>query len=387
MKGAEQAPLLTGTFLRLWLFSFVTFLSAFQLFPAIPFRILELGGTKAEAGLFLALYTGCCAVSAPFTGAAADHFGRRRVLVAGAGLFTLFSLLYGEVTSLPLLLGVAGIHGVFWSGLLSGSGALMSEVIPASRRTEGIAWWGLASTAAIAVAPLVGLTIYRAAGWRTLCLGMAGLSLVMVAVGLRLPAGEPRRTGSFPRFTEAIDGRVTVAALSLTAVSFGYGGLTSYIALMAMERRIDPPSLFFTIFAASILVTRLFSGRLGDRFGPERLLYPSLAVIPVALVATAFSTTRGSLAASALLYGLGFGGAYPAFVTWVLGRTVPERRAATFGSILLAFDAGVGLGSMATGLVVTRLGFTAAFAGGAAVALLAIPLFLAGGRLLRNREV
>ena len=107
----------------------------------------------------------------------------------------------------------------------------------------------------------------------------------------------------------------------------------------------------------------------------------------MALVATAFSTTRGSLAASALLYGLGFGGAYPAFVTWVLGRTVPERRAATFGSILLAFDAGVGLGSMATGLVVTRLGFTAAFAGGAAVALLAIPLFLAGGRLLRNREV
>ena len=385
MSRAERAPLLTGPFLRLWLFSFVTFLSAFQLFPAIPFRILELGGTRAEAGLFLALYTSCCAVSAPFTGAAADHFGRRKVLVAGAGVFTLFSLLYGEVTSLPLLLVVAAVHGVFWSGLLSASGALMSEVIPVSRRTEGIAWWGLASTAAIAVAPLVGLTIHRAAGWRTLCLGMAGLSLVMVALGLRLPVGEPRRTGRFPRLSEAIDGRVTVAALSLTAMSFGYGGLTSYVALMSRERGIEPPSLFFTLFAASILVTRLFTGRLGDRFGPERLLYPSLAIVPVALLATSFSTTRGQLAASALLYGVGFGGAYPAFVTWVLGKSAPERRAATFGSILLAFDAGIGLGSVSTGLVATHLGFTAAFGAGAAVSLLAIPLFLAGGRLLPER--
>ena len=75
---------MTGAFLRLWTFSFVTFLSAFQLFPAMPFRIMELGGTKAEAGIFLALYTWACAASAPFTGAAADHFGRRRALLLGS---------------------------------------------------------------------------------------------------------------------------------------------------------------------------------------------------------------------------------------------------------------------------------------------------------------
>ena len=377
---------MTGAFLRLWTFSFVTFLSAFQLFPAMPFRIMELGGTKAEAGIFLALYTWACAASAPFTGAAADHFGRRRALLLGSCAFAGFSVLYGEATSLTVLLGVALLHGVFWSALLSASGALMSEVIPASRRTEGIAWWGLASTAAIAVAPVVGLAVHRAHGWRVVCGEMALLSVGMALAAWRLPPGEPRRSGRFPSPAKAVEWRVLVSGLSLSTVSFGYGGVTSYVALLSIERKIEPPSLFFTLFAVSILVSRLFAGRLGDRFGPKRLLFPSLALVPFGLAILAGATAKGWLILAACVYGLGFGGAYPAFVTWVLGRTDPARRAATFGSVLFAFDTGIGAGSLATGLLVSRSGFAAAFAVAAGVSLLAIPVFLAASRLLPERR-
>jgi MFS family permease len=72
--SSERVPLFTPRFVQLWVFSFITFFSAFQLFPTIPFRILALGGTKAEAGLFLAMYTYACAFSAPLTGSIADHF-------------------------------------------------------------------------------------------------------------------------------------------------------------------------------------------------------------------------------------------------------------------------------------------------------------------------
>jgi hypothetical protein len=79
-----REPLFTRDFIRLWLFAFVTFFSAFQLLPTIPFRIIELGGTKATAGMFLALYTYACAFAAPVTGSIADHIGRRRVLLYAA---------------------------------------------------------------------------------------------------------------------------------------------------------------------------------------------------------------------------------------------------------------------------------------------------------------
>src|SRR4051795_13479190 len=84
-------PLLTPRFAMLWVYAFVTFFSAFQLLPAIPFRILDLGGSKAEAGWFLSVYTFASAFAAPVMGSLADHFGRRRFLITASILFVAFS--------------------------------------------------------------------------------------------------------------------------------------------------------------------------------------------------------------------------------------------------------------------------------------------------------
>src|SRR6266849_9625743 len=169
---APKDPLFTARFLGLWCYAFITFFSAFQLLPAIPFRILELGGSKAEAGWFLSVYTFSSAFAAPVMGSIADHLGRRRLLITASIFFIGFSVAYGIVRNLPLLFLIAAIHGAIWSGILASASALMSEYIPESRRTQGMAYWGLASTGAIAVAPAVGLWIYHF-GWMTLCLELS----------------------------------------------------------------------------------------------------------------------------------------------------------------------------------------------------------------------
>jgi MFS family permease len=380
-----REPLLTIRFLRLWSFGFFTFFTLFQLLPVMPFRIVAMGGTKAQAGLFLAVYTYACAFSAPVTGAIADHIGRKRLLVIASSAFVVFSFLYGVIGSLPLLLAAAVIHGAAWSGILSSSGAIMTEIIPESRRTEGIAYWGMASTAAVAVAPLVGLTLYGY-GWRWLSLELTATSVVMVVLSLFVRAGQGRSTKPFPAIREMVDWRVMVTALSLFVIAFAYGGVTSYAAMVAVERRIEPPSLFFTVFAIAIFSTRLVTGPLGDRIGPKRLFYPSVAVIPPALALLAFGESRMSLIVAAAIFGTGFGGAYPAFATWILARTDAARRGATFGSIVWAFDTGIGTGSLAIGWLAEHYGFRNAFAAGALVSVASIPIFVASGRLLRNRE-
>src|SRR5260221_2337753 len=128
-----REPLFTPRFLLLWCYAFVTFFSAFQLLPTFPLRILELGGSQAQAGWFLSVYTFSSAFSAPVMGSIADRIGRRRMLITASILFIAFSLLYGYVTHLPLLLLVGAIHGALWSGILSSSSAIMSEFIPESR--------------------------------------------------------------------------------------------------------------------------------------------------------------------------------------------------------------------------------------------------------------
>lgn len=386
---AASAPtrekLFTFTFFNLWALSFVTFLSAFQLFPTVPFRILALGGTKGEAGLFLGLYTAAAALSAPLTGSIADHLGRRRLAMVASLAFVGFSLLYAVVTERSLLLAVAVVHGVLWSGILTSSAGIMTNLIPASRRTEGLAYWGMASTAAVAFAPLVGLRLYEV-GWNVMCFVMAGLSAVMAVIAWVLPHDEPRPGTQFPRINEIIVPRVFVTALTLTTVSFGYGGLTSYVALLAVERRIEPPSLFFTVFALMILVSRIVFGPFADRVQTKVTMYPSIAAMAAGLAILALGETKLALVVAAMLYGTGMGIVFPTFMSFVMGRTDPSRRAATFGNVIMAFDSGIGLGSAATGAIIQRFGYAPAFLGGAVLSLCAIGAFQAAYRLWERQS-
>jgi MFS family permease len=379
--AATREPLFTGAYLRICGFSLLTFLAAFQLFPTIPLRLLELGASQAAAGAFLTAYTWASALSAPLTGALGDRFGHRRVLIVAAGSFSAFSLLYGVVTSFPLLLAIGCLHGCFWSAMLSASGALVIDTIPESRRTEGFAWFGMAPTAAVAVAPAIGLFVYRW-GWLTLMVEVAALSLLVLLLAVQVREG--RKPGPQPalRLREAIRWRVVAVASTIFAVALGYGGSTSYAALLAMERGIEPHSLFFTAFALTVLFSRAFISPLADRRGPLALLYPALTLVPVAFLVLAGAETRGGVIAAGVLFGLGFGTAYPAFIAWVLARTDPRHRGATFGSVLFALDTAIGSGSLLVGAIGARTGLDTGLRVAAAAAALALPLFLLTRRLL-----
>jgi MFS family permease len=384
MSSAE--PLFTRRFLGLWLFAFITFFAAFQLLPAVPFRIIHLGGSKGQAGWFLSVYALASAFSAPLMGNLADHVGRKRMLMTASLLFVLFSLLYGVVTHVPLLLAIAIIHGSLWSGLIASASAIMSEFIPESRRNEGLAYWGLASTAAIALAPAVGLIVFERFGWLALCGELAGLSLLTFAWASQLPV--IHETPSAPHsLRDAWDVSVIRATLSFSVICFGYGGVTSYVAILSRERGIRPESLYFTVFAIAIVIVRVFTSRLGDRFGPKAMLYPAYGAIPIAFAVLAVAARPWQIVLSAALFGLGMGAAYPAFANFLLMNTDPKRRARTFGSIVMAFDTGIAVGSLGIGAIGQHWGLGMAFGIASAVSCLAIPIFMAAARQFGGTSV
>jgi MFS family permease len=380
----QRPPLFTPRFISLWLFQFGTFFSAFQLLPVIPLRIIELGGSKAAAGLFLAVYTFASAFAAPVMGTLADYVGRRRMLIIASLLFVVFSLAYGVVPWLPVVLVIAVVHGAIWSSILSSASAIMTDFIPASRRTEGLGYWGLAPTAAIAVAPAVGMHVHHF-GWFALCAEIAVLSALMALWAARLPA-DPRRQEkpARPRVLDLWDWRVLKTALSFAVVSFGYGGITSYVAILSRERGIQPESLFFTVFATSVVVVRILTGRIGDRRDPRVLLYPAFAAIPLAFALLAVAHTRAQMIGAGILFGIGLGASFPAFMTFVVSNTDEQFRARTFGSVILAFDTGIGLGSLVIGAIGARWSLGTAFAIAAGLSCLAIPIFVNTSREMRR---
>jgi MFS family permease len=375
-----EAPLFTPLFFVLCTFTFVVFVSAFQLFPTAPFRILALGGSHAMAGGFLGCLTYASAFSAPWTGALADRLGRKTVILGTAALVTVVATSYAFCQSPRVLLAMAFVHGVFWSGLMASSAAYLTDLLPPARRAEGIGYWGLASVVAVAVAPRFGFALLDR-GWGTVCIAVFLLNALMVAIAAFLPNRplepvEGERGG-------LLEWRVLVLSVTLFLYTFGYGGVTSFSALYARHLGVEPPWIFLSGFAFVTLVVRPFSARLADRAGYTKVLVPSLVLIAAGLLVLALARGAFGFFASACLFGSGFGSAYPVFAAFVMGQIPGARRGAAFGSLLLAFDTGIGTGSFATGFLVERAGYRAAFLVAAALALLSGPYFLVASRRLR----
>ena len=95
--------------------------------------------------------------------------------------------------------------------------------------------------------------------------------------------------------------------------------------------------------------------------------------------------TRRWMIASAIVFGAGFGTAYPVYVGYVMRDVSAARRGAAFGAILAAFDTGIGTGSTSMGWIIQHYGFRQAFGVAAAISALALPYFLSVDRMLRKR--
>lgn len=370
-------PLFTPRFVLMCGFSFTVFLSAFQLLPVAPYRILALGGSAAVAGLFLGLLTYSSAATAPLTGTLADRLGTRRVLIAASSAITIFSLLYAVLPSYPLMLVLVVVHGLFWSGLLSASAALVTSLVPAGRRAEGMGYWGLSTVLAVSVAPTIGLWVYSHGGWTMMCLEAAALNLVMALIAWWLPPDVPSAAVHRPLSARTLlEWRVLVVSFSLFLYSFGYGGLTSFVTLYADANQVTPKALYFTVFSLVIIATRPFVGRFADRVGYRRVFLPCVGLIALAFAVLAFGQGRVAFVGSAILFGAGFGSAYPVYLGHVLRFVDEHRRGAAFGSIIGMFDTGIGTGSMAMGWIIEHQGYRLAWLTAAALAACAIPYFL-----------
>lgn len=376
-EAPDTPPLFTRRFFTMCAFTFTVFLSAFQMLPVTPFRIIDLGGSTFAAGLFLGFLTYSSAFTGPITGALADRVGKRRMLIVNSLVIAGFSLAYGLSGSYVLLLSLVLVHGFFWSGLLSASSAYMTDFIPESRRAEGIGYWGMSTMLAVAVAPSVGFWLYQR-GWTWLCASVGLLNLGMAGIAFTLEETDvgARQTREHFFSRDLIEWRIVVVAFSLFLCSFGYGGITSFVALFAERNGVTPKGIYFTTFAIVTVGTRIFSGRLADRIGHRKFLLPCLGLVAVGFALLAIASTRVGLVISAIVFGAGFGNMYPAFVAHVVRFFDPRRRGSVFGGILAAFDTGIGTGSIALGFIIEHFGFRPAWLLATGLSALSIPYFL-----------
>jgi EmrB/QacA subfamily drug resistance transporter len=285
---------------------------------ALPAIGRDLHATTSTLQWILNGYTLTLAALILLGGSLGDRYGRRRVFVAGTGVFTIASLLCAVAPNAELLVAARLVQGVGGALLTPGSLAMVeSGFRPADRARAIGAWSGLGGVAG-ALGPLVGGVLVGAASWRAVFLINLPLGIfIVVMAGRHLPeTRDPAATGRLDlrgAALAAVGLAGTTYALiqapadgaSLPVLVMAIGGGLALVAFLLAERRSANPMMPLSLFAsrqfsAANAVTFVVFGALsGVFFLLVAFLQISLGYSPLAAGAASLPITALMLVGSA----------------------------------------------------------------------------------------
>lgn len=382
--GLPKEPLWTRNYIFIGIAAFMMAFSFFILVPTLPFYLAETFRTgHTMTGVVLSCYVVAVLSIRPFAGFMADSYPRKKVYIIAYAIFALAFTGYLAITDiLWMFIALRILHGLAFGALTTTGNTLVIDIMPSSRRGEGLGYYGVTGNLAMAFGPMTGLFIIGMADYKilfatslvTACVGLFFASLVRPAPRPVIP--DTRPVPSVDRFfmKEGLP-----ACTSLFLLSIPYGMTTSYMAIYAADSGIGSSSgLFFTVMAAGLIISRLSSGKRVDkgfvtqtiRTGIIIALFGVLCEALLATVATASLTAGYAIYfASAFLIGYGFGTMFPAFNTLFINLAPNSRRATANATYLTGWDVGIGCGMLLGGALSSHSYATCFTAGTLLVAL------------------
>ena len=138
---------------------------------------------------------------------------------------------------------------------------------------------------------------------------------------------------------------------------------------MLDERGIGHGAEVFSVFAATVVLTRIVGGGLPDRIGAARCAFGAALVEAVGLLLLGLAQSLPVAILGAMGMGAAFSLLFPALSLLAVNRVEPERRGAAMGTFTASFDLGMLVGSAAVGAAAAVGGYSAAFFVASAAAL------------------
>ncbi|KGI59983.1 MFS transporter [Prevotella sp. S7 MS 2] len=362
-----KEKLWNGNYLKAMVANSMIYFAFYILTPLLPIFLSErFGATKDIIGIILSGYTIAALLTRPFSGFIVDSFSRKKVLVICFALFFVFFGGYIAASTLLMFAIIRTLHGGPFGAVTVANSTVAIDVLPSSRRNEGIGFYGLSNNLAMAIAPSVGIYIYKYLQdftilfWIALFFALIGL---WVASSIQVPTKQivrRKRQLSLDRFFLI---RGWLMAVNIAFFGFCFGVLSNYLAIYSKETMgiTGGTGTYFAILSIGLFASRLQGAKalrrgLLTQNAAEGML---LSMVGYTLFA-AFPNVIGYYG-SAILIGLGNGHMYPAFLNMFIAVARHDERGTANSSILTSWDAGFGIGILLGGVVAEYLGYSATF--------------------------
>lgn len=380
--------LITPSYCFILAANFLLYFGFWLLIPVLPFYLSEVfNAGNSTIGIILSCYTVAALCIRPFSGYFLDSFARKPLYLLAYFVFMTMFAGYIIAGSLTLFILFRIIHGVSFGMVTVAGNTVVIDIMPSSRRGEGLGYYGLSNNIAMAVGPMSGLFLHDAGMSFTtifccsLCSCLAGF---MCAMSVKTPYKPPvkKEPVSLDRFILL---KGIPAGISLLLLSIPYGMTTNYVAMYAKEIGINVTTgFFFTFMAAGMAISRIFSGKLVDKGKVTQVISAGLYIVVFSfflLSACVYIIQWNAVACSiiffliALLLGVGFGIMFPAYNTLFVNLAPNSQRGTATSTYLTSWDVGIGIGMLAGGYISDVSTFDRAYLFGACLTIISTLYF------------
>lgn len=355
--------------------------------PLLPLYLSEeFGADKDTIGLVLSGYTLAAILVRPFSGYLVDSFPRKVVLLVSYFLFFAIFAGYLVAGTLALFALVRTLHGGPMGAVTVANSTCAIDVLPPSRRAEGIGYYGLSNNVATSIAPTVGLLLYDyfTGGYHlifTVALAVAGIGLFINSlVNFTQKDVKPNKAPlSLDRFFLVKGWRESIVVVCFAS---SYGVLATYLAIYGKEElgMTAGSGLWFFILSAGLILSRLVGAR---TLREGKIVENASRGITLSLFGyLMFAAVHNAIGfyGAAIIIGLGNGHLWPAMQTMFINLAHNNQRGTANSTMLTSWDAGMGLSVISGGCFAEYVSYSAAFWAAWVVNLFAVILFFSVAR-------
>ncbi len=364
-------------FWKLCISTALFFTSFNMLIPELPNYLTSLGGAEYK-GLIISLFTITAMLSRPFSGKLTDTIGRIPVMVFGAGVAMVASLLYPLLTSVTGFLFLRFVHGMSTGFKPTATSAYAADVISPAKRGEAMGILGIFTSTGMAVGPMLGPFITSLFSYDILFYVSAAFAFLSVAVILGMNETLPQRKRVSPsllkiKITDFYEPRALPAAITFLLTVYSFGVILTIVPDFSEYLHVPNRGYFYSIFVVTSIGIRLFAGKVSDKHGRVAVLILASFLIGMSQVALAYSATPNMFYISAALFGIAAGMNGPTLFAWNIDLSIDKFRGRAMATLYIALEIGIGLGAYFSALIFSNKveNFTASILSGAVLAFMA----------------
>ncbi|WP_180007540.1 MULTISPECIES: MFS transporter [unclassified Acinetobacter] len=371
MTTQHQASLWNKSFVfclcnNLFLFSYY-----FALLTILPIYIMkELGGSIQQAGMALTLFLVSSIAIRPFSGMIVERFGKANSVRISGFIFVVFALSYLWIDSMWSLLVIRFLHGFWFSILTTVNVPIVNDYIPDHRKGEGMGYFVMSTNLGVVIGPFLALSMIQSSSFSTLFAVLALLVavgyiftwLVQIQEHVQHKSSDQASQSAAIQWRDVIETRVLAISFVALLTAFAYSSVMSFITAYAeLKHLLAYTSIFFIVFAVSMLLVRPWVGKVYDRKGPSAVIYPSFICFAIGLVVVSFLTNQWVLWISAVFMGIGYGSVFPCLQTVAIQTVEKARMGHAISTFFALFDIGLAVGSVIMGVLIAYFGFQATY--------------------------